>query len=116
MPPPALEVVRVVLRDMGVDARLKWVDDGYVWLKLPGEPRVAVWIEGNEHGDLVHIADQLQNELSETTAYWGRALPLCPGHTHPTSPERLGDDAWWMCPVSGERVARIGELASDTRP
>lgn len=109
--PPAVKAVRSVLRDMGVDAGTRWVNDGYVWVEVAGGESLAVWIEGNEHGDVVHIAEQLQNDLSETSTFWGRALPGCPGHTHPASPERGDDEPWWVCPVSGARVARIGELA-----
>jgi hypothetical protein len=36
---------------MGVDARA-WADDEYVWVALPDEAPLAVWFEGNGHGDL----------------------------------------------------------------
>jgi hypothetical protein len=43
MRPPAFDAIAVVLRDMGIDARLSWADDGYV----------------------AHIAEQLQTDVSE---------------------------------------------------
>ena len=109
-PQATLDAVNVVLRDMGIDAR-PWADDEFVWIPIPGESPLGVWIAPDEDGDLVQVADRLQNDISETAAHWAEALPHCPGHTHWAAARRLGEETWWVCPASGQRVAKIGELS-----
>ncbi|MBM7774582.1 hypothetical protein JOD54_004786 [Actinokineospora baliensis] len=42
------------------------------------------------------MADQVQDHAVE--AFWGRPLPLCPGHQHPLSPRVVGCGVRWVCP------------------
>lgn len=59
---------------------------------------------------LVSLADGIQENLSETQAHWGEALPPCPRHPHPLRPIVADGTAWWSCPRDGSRIARIGAL------
>jgi hypothetical protein len=70
--------------------------------------------EAEETGVLltVDLADFLQDQFFDQAAgAWGQARPACPGHPHPVSPEEVDGDAWWVCPASGARIARIGEFS-----
>ena len=51
-----------------------------------------------------HFQDDLLQEL------WGTAWPSCPGHPHPADPLLHGGVATWCCPLTGDLIARIGEL------
>jgi hypothetical protein len=60
---------------------------------------------------LVSWADWLQEQVfPETRGAWGEARPECPGHPHPGSAVELDGEAWWVCPVDGRRIGRIGQL------
>src|SRR4051794_4437225 len=53
------------------------------------------------------LQDQVFDQLPQA---WGEARPPCPGHPHPADPQLLDGEAWWVCPVSAERIGRIGTL------
>ncbi|MGH2883072.1 MAG: hypothetical protein ACRDPA_10315, partial [Solirubrobacteraceae bacterium] len=56
-------------------------------------------------------ADQLQEQFfPETQGAWGEARPKCPGHPHPAQAIERDGDAWWVCPSTGQLIARIGHL------
>jgi hypothetical protein len=62
---------------------------------------------------LVRLADYVQEQFfPETRQAWGEARPPCPGHTHPAVPAVIDGEAWWLCPKSGEKLARFGTLAA----
>lgn len=106
----SLDAVAIVLRDLGVDARVQRDDAEYVRVRLPGESPVLIYAPEDEPPDLRDVADRAQDELVETAAHWGRALPLCPGHPHPARADDPGGEPWWVCPADERRIARIGEL------
>jgi hypothetical protein len=64
---------------------------------------------------LVHIADQIQEFVSEELgrlelpATW----PECPEHpaSHPLTPELTSSGPAWVCPKSADTIAPIGELS-----
>jgi hypothetical protein len=59
----------------------------------------------------VELACWLQEQFfPETRGGWGEARPQCPPHSHPAVPSDLNGEAWWVCPVDGHRVGRIGQL------
>jgi hypothetical protein len=60
-------------------------------------------------------ADPKEQVFPETRAAWGQARPPCPGHAHPASAELVGDHAMWICPSSGQPLARIGYLHEEER-
>ncbi|MBI5104557.1 MAG: hypothetical protein HZB46_06160 [Solirubrobacterales bacterium] len=61
---------------------------------------------------LVDLAGWLQEQVfPESEGAWGEARPACPGHAHMADPEVLDGAAWWICPVDGRRIGRIGTLA-----
>jgi hypothetical protein len=60
---------------------------------------------------LVLLADFLQEQFfPETGGAWGEARPECPGHPHPALAMELDREAWWVCPVDGRCIERIGQL------
>ncbi len=60
---------------------------------------------------LVLWADWLQEQFfPETRGAWGEARPERPGHPHPASAVDLDGEAWWVCPVDGRQIGRIGQL------
>jgi hypothetical protein len=77
-----------------------------LWIPPDADPEELVW----------SFADQLQEQVfPETYAAWGQARPRCPGHAHPASAELVGDHAMWICPSSGQPLARIGYLHQEER-
>jgi hypothetical protein len=79
-------------------------DSGACGMELPDRsgPRAEM---------LVSWADWLQEQFfPETLGAWGEARPECPGHPHPASADELDGEAWWVCPVDGRRIGRIGQL------
>jgi hypothetical protein len=60
---------------------------------------------------VVDLAEYLQEHFfPESRQAWGEARPECPGHPHPTVPEVRAGEAWWTCPLTSDRVARLGTL------
>ncbi len=57
---------------------------------------------------LTRIAEQLQEDLAESSAGWGEARPPCPHHPHPAVPAVRDAEAWWICTRSQELLYRIG--------
>jgi hypothetical protein len=122
------DAVRRVLVDMQqptpVPLTMGWsLRAGTQWWVWAGEgPQVTVgrWLipgPSDIPGLTVLFALWLQEEvLRETDAAWGEARPACPGHLHPAQPYVLDEQAWWICPESRTRLARIGELANNPRP
>jgi hypothetical protein len=84
-----------------------------------GEPeRTGLWIPPDAGLEelVVSLADQLQEQVfPEARGAWGHARPACPGHAHPASAELVGDHAMWICPSSGQPLARIGYLYQEER-
>jgi len=106
--------VRRVLADLGADARIDvdLVEDGLTQFAFPDGGTHASRVEFETEGDLlVAVADVIQNDVNFWLPdAWGEARPPCPGHPHPANPVLLDREAWWVCPQTGDRLARIGEL------
>jgi hypothetical protein len=90
-------------------------DGGVVWVSERGGAGAA----GRDLPDrssprvelLVSWAAWMQEQVfPEASGAWGEARPECPGHPHPASAVELDHEAWWVCPVDGRRVGRIGQL------
>lgn len=105
-----LQRPRRVEIELGVDPRrgIVWFAErggsGAAGLGLPDRsaPRAEM---------LVSWADWLQEQFfPETQGAWGEARPACPGHPHPASAVELVSEAWWVCPMDGRRIGRIGQL------
>ncbi len=112
LPDWVVEPLKRVLGDMRVSPDKVRFDGEYVWGSL-GADRIALWIGyQGERGDelTMMFADTLQNDVSETAAHWGEAVPPCPGHAHPLDTSLLDGEAWWVCPADHRRVAKIGRL------
>jgi hypothetical protein len=63
---------------------------------------------------LIDLAAAFQDQfIPETRGAWGQARPACPGHPHPAQADEVEGEAWWICPVDRQRVARIGQLGRD---
>jgi hypothetical protein len=64
---------------------------------------------------LASVADQVQ-EWAVEELWHDRPTnwPRCPEHpdTHPLQATVVDGAAWWACPHTGDRVARIGSLGS----
>jgi hypothetical protein len=69
-------------------------------------------------GELVLIADILQEDLAETGVAWGHARPPCPNHPHPARPVIHDARSWWTCPRDMTPIYRIGrgEVPSGAMP
>ena len=119
-----LDVVREllvrVLADLDAEVRIEVEPerDGLTQVVLPDGSLHSTRLEPDGEADaLVAIADLLQNDVNFwLPGAWGEALPACPGHPHPMNALVLDGEAWWVCPHSGERLARIGEHRRRTRP
>lgn len=98
------------LRDMGFDSDLYRHDHEYVYFLGPDDARMGFWLPQHEPFSYVSIIEQLQTGVSESDDRWAEPVPRCPGHEHPVSPDERDGELWWICPASGARVARIGEL------
>ena len=83
-----------------------------LWVEEEGEPgRSGFMLPAGLRGTelLVWMADWLQEQvLPETRAAWGEARPACPGHPHPAQAAEIDGEAWWTCPLSGQRVTPVG--------
>ena len=98
---------------------------GVLGLRRDAAPIFWAWVEGEDGASgtafepeaspaerLVRLADWLQDQvISESDAAWAEAIPPCPGHPHPATPELVDDEAWWVCPSGDGRIARIGQLS-----
>ncbi|QGN59017.1 hypothetical protein [Nostocoides sp. HKS02] len=63
-------------------------------------------MDGDPASAALAIASALADELSEL--FWGEAIPPCPGHAHPMTPQVSGAGAVvWACPVDGRPVDQI---------
>ncbi len=79
-----------------------------------GDEWAAFSIEHFEAGDhfVAFFADYLQDQvLDQSTAAWGEARPICPGHPHPLVADVRESQAWWTCPKTDRQIVRIGEYA-----
>lgn len=88
----------------------------------PGSDSSVVVVVGTEDGSqsvrgyfspalpeplaIVALAAHLQDHASESSSSFGAALPPCPGHPHPLSPEVADGVAVWVCPRSAEHYRR----------
>jgi len=103
-----------VLADLGADVRIEVGPDeaGLTAFFLPDGGIHSTLLEpGSEAQLLVDVADLVQNDVNFwLTGAWGEALPRCPGHPHPMAARVLDEAAWWVCPATGDSVARVGEL------
>ena len=120
--------LETVLRDLRAqcavqpDIREDGDEPNRVMLYAPDGSGQGVYAEpdGRPAMLLAHVADQVQEWAVE--ALWGKGEPAvwpeCPTHpdTHPLAAtveegeDREEGDAVWVCPLTGNTAARIGEL------
>jgi dephospho-CoA kinase len=87
--------------------------DDLIYVAGPGGSQHGMWVDGSAEDVLVRVADFLQDQVFDQLAEtWGEARPPCPGHPHPANPVLLEQEAWWVCPRTGDRLGRIGSLGS----
>jgi hypothetical protein len=108
-------VVAEVLADLGhpdVHVEVGPDDDGLVTFTHPDGGLVSTRLEpDSREAVLVQVADRFQVDANFWLPdAWGEPLPTCPGHPHPADPRLVEDVAWWVCPATGEPIARIGAL------
>lgn len=58
---------------------------------------------------LVHLADGIQEHISDIESARGEARPPCPEHAHPVVAREVDGEAWWVCPRNARRVRPIGK-------
>lgn len=117
------ELVRAdVLATAGVEISIEpgdWATSAEqisAWLVPRTGGRVGIWVLANDSDgeQLVSLADQVQESVTEVLWALGRSAtwPACALHPsgHPLKSMSLDGDAWWTCPSTGERQARIGQL------
>lgn len=107
--------VETVLMDLQqpdvVDVWLGFEAPSTLWVREDDESGVSGFQPvSRDHVDLlIEVAIWMQEQFfPETRAAWGQARPACPGHAHPTKAWRIGDEACWICPVTGYRISVIG--------
>lgn len=66
----------------------------------------------SEVGQLVAIADQVQEWVIEERWSEGSNWPQCPEHprNHPLTPAVVSKSARWVCPISATPFGQIGQL------
>ncbi|WP_215815032.1 hypothetical protein [Pimelobacter sp. 30-1] len=103
-----------VVPDRGPDA------DGAAWICISSESDLdgdaRIWLAGDDSESrqhlLLRLADQLQDELVESSAGWGRPLPPCDLHPHhPLQAGLVDDAAVWCCPATGAARFPVGASA-----
>ena len=86
-------------------------EDELVYVGGPDGSLHGIRVEGSADSVLVRVADFLQEHVFDQLAVtWGEARPPCPGHPHPANAVLLDQEAWWVCPRTGDRLGRIGVL------
>lgn len=118
------QTIRLSLTDLapadGLVIRFdEYIDTAHPTIMLCGRSgsRVGIWLDNDlPPGEaLAHIAEQVQEMMVEELWAAGRStnFPVCPEHpdSHPLKATMLGDNPWWVCPVTSNAVTRIGDLA-----
>jgi hypothetical protein len=69
--------------------------------------------EWNEADTAAKVLDALQwsDFFDFVTTPWPRC-PIHRGSTHSLTASRFGNNAWWVCPESGQRTTTVGDLPS----
>jgi hypothetical protein len=99
--------------ELGWDPRPRWP---VLWIRERGETSaegLGVSPDWEDEEELVlALADWLQEQVFPGTRDDpGRPRPACPGHPHPATTDVVDGEAWWICPGTRRRIARIGDLA-----
>ena len=92
-----------------------------VYPRIDDTGRFGIWLtNGMTHvGALGLLIDGLSNDASETSRFWGKPFPVCPGHRHPTSVEypwdgqQPADAVIFRCPATHEVIAQIRPAIAD---
>jgi hypothetical protein len=110
------EALRRVLRDLPADLVDATVtvdftspDDSHYQFSRPdgtGHSRSLAFTDDVELAT-VTVADQVQEDVFETV--WSASWPECRWHDHAAVPRLIDGHAFWVCPRSGFKAARIGE-------
>lgn len=116
MPKVLGEIVDMVLLDFQQDSPieicLSFEGPGTLWVSEASDPRRSGFRPVSEQRVdlLIEFATWLQDQFfPETRQAWGQSRPACPGHPHPAQAVRIGDDAWWICPIDRHQISPIGK-------
>jgi hypothetical protein len=108
------EALRRIVRDLPagtVDATITvdfTVPDGDVPYRFEGHGCSLPFTADPEEATVI-LADQVQEDVFETV--WSACWPQCRWHDHPPVPRLKDGKAAWVCPRTGDQVARIGEMS-----
>lgn len=105
--PPDTAIFRRAAAAHGLD----WPEevDKAISLRVDGQEEMRlVFYRGQSHvQQLENLLDQVQTLVIETKrTLW----PKCPAHNHFLAPRESGDWIQWLCPDTGESIARFGAL------
>jgi len=112
------EALRRVLRDLPTDLVDATItvdftspDNSHYRFSRPdgtGHARSLQFTVDAEEATVI-LADQVQEDVFE--AVWSACWPQCRWHDQSPVPRLKDGNAAWVCPRSGDRVARIGEMS-----
>jgi hypothetical protein len=117
-----------VLRDLEATCPLVPRIEPHQWADFPAQlAAMSWWPTGNGCGvsvlatetteqRIASVADQLQDPVVEGLPQFGlpAVWPECPEHpnSHPLRALVVDGIACWVCPLSGDRVQQVGQLAA----
>ena len=85
-----------------------------VFLRGAGGAGVSIIKSADRTGQVVSVADQVQDWAVEALSGFGRSpiWPECPEHpnSHPLRPIERNEAAFWVCPVSRDEISAIGSF------
>lgn len=94
---------------VGVERMDDAPDSFLVMVAVGADTRFTVRVNGGDRlaTRIADVADKLADAVIDEL--WS-AWPSCPHHpdTHPLQARAEEDAAWWVCPVTTERVVRVG--------
>lgn len=109
---PTPRVLEAVRENLG-----EWVPGTEVVVQLDGN-ELSSFAESDTDADadrIVTIADRVQEWLIESVLWPERPTnwPSCPAHpkSHPLAARAVGAVAIWCCPLTGDEVAEVGQVA-----
>jgi hypothetical protein len=117
-----------VLRDLEATCPLVPRIEPDQWSNFPGQlAAMAWWPDGSGCGisvlasetteqRIANLADQVQDTAVEGLPQFGlpAVWPACPEHpnSHPLRALTTDGVAFWVCPMTGDRVQKVGQLAA----
>lgn len=90
-------------------------NDGVTMCRFSDGKQLSALVHVDVDDDLAVTTARLAETVQDSDIFYGyvEPWPRCPTHaseSHSLLPRRFGDGAWWVCPVGGRKVSRVGEL------